>query len=162
MSNTVETTEQTTIEKTSQKETIAEQTTNNNNEDITETTVNTSDESGETQTTGDGETLETTTSITGVQDSTLGESLAKDSMSIPFIGLSILQCVIAFMLIVVVLQQSKTASAMASSALSGVSAETDSYWNKNKGRSKEGKLARMTVILGVIFFILTLILGFLK
>lgn len=82
------------------------------------------------------------------------------TMSIPFIGLSALQCVIAFFLIVVVLQQSKTASSITSSAIIGGSDQ--SYWNKNKGRSKESKLAKMTVILGVIFFIVTITLGFVK
>ncbi|MDE6181811.1 MAG: preprotein translocase subunit SecG [Eubacteriales bacterium] len=79
-------------------------------------------------------------------------------MSMPFMGLSILQCIVAFLLIVVVLQQSKTASPITSSG----SADTNSYWSKNKGRSKEGKLARLTIILGVIFFIVTLVLGFIK
>ena len=86
---------------------------------------------------------------------------APATMSVPFIGLSVLQCVVAFFLIVVVLQQSKSASGMTSSAIVG-SGDNQSYWSQNKGRSKESKLARTTVILGVIFFIVTIALGFVR
>lgn len=82
------------------------------------------------------------------------------SMSIPFFSLSIVECVLAFCLIGVVLQQSKNASGITASSYSG--GNSDSYWNKNKSRSKESKLIRLTIILTVAFFIVTLALGFVK
>lgn len=157
MSNTAETTtEQTTLEETTIDSNSIEETTANASQNTQNTTNPGSEESSEVQTNAEGEVLETSTEVsTSNGDTSTG-------MSIPFIGLSVLQCVIAFLLIIVVLQQSKTASSMASSAFSGAAADTESYWNKNKGRSKEGKLSRITIILGVIFFIITLILGFIK
>ena len=38
-------------------------------------------------------------------------------------------------------------------------ASTDTYWSKNKGRSKEGALKKFTTVLAVIFFILALLLN---
>ena len=112
--------------------------------------------------------------INGQEESSMeGESLSSgetasltetapttSNMSMPFIGLSAIQCIVAFLLIAVVLQQSKSASGITSSAIVG--GDSQSYWNQNKGRSQESKLARMTVILGVIFFIVTISLGFVK
>lgn len=136
--------EETSAAETTIKQSNIEETSNTNTEATTQAITN-----------AEGQTLETTTTATT-------QATTKTGMSIPFIGLSIIQCIIAFLIIVVVLQQSKTATPMASNALSGAAAETDSYWNKNKGRSKEGKLAKMTVILAVIFFSITFILGFIK
>lgn len=42
------------------------------------------------------------------------------------------------------------------SALSGVA---DTYWSKNKGRSVEGMLVRITTILGVIFVVMAILLN---
>ncbi len=42
------------------------------------------------------------------------------------------------------------------SALSGVA---DTYWSKNKGRSMEGMLVRITTILGVIFVVMSVLLN---
>ncbi len=108
---------------------------------------------GASSETSSGEGTETTTSTTAPAEPT--------GMSIPFIGLSVIQCVVAFLLIVIVLQQSKSASSMTSSSMAG-SGDNQSYWSQNKGRSKESKLARITVILGVIFFIVTIALGFVR
>lgn len=58
------------------------------------------------------------------------------------------------LVILVMLQESKT------SGLTGtVSGMADTYWGKNKGRSMEGKLVKWTAVLGVIFFILTVVLN---
>lgn len=103
-------------------------------------------------TTSDGETVSTTVAEAS-------ENLS--NMSMPFIGLSSMQFIFAILLIIVVLQQSKTATGITSSAIIG-SGENQSYWNKNKSRSKESKLARLTVIFATIFFILTISLGFIK
>ena len=36
---------------------------------------------------------------------------------------------------------------------------TDTYWGRNKGRSEEGNLKKITAVLAVIFFVLALILN---
>ena len=100
-------------------------------------------------------------SETNTETTTLTQtSTDTTTMSIPFIGLSVVQCVVAFLLIVVVLQQSKNATGMTSNTMTGGGENT--YWSQNKGRSRESKLSKMTVILAVIFFVITVALGFIK
>ena len=55
--------------------------------------------------------------------------------------------------VVVLLQEGKNAGL---GALSGAS---DTYWSKNKGRSREGIMRKVTVVLGALFIILGLILN---
>ena len=38
---------------------------------------------------------------------------------------------------------------------------TNNFYEKNKGRTKEGKIKRLTIILGVLFLVFTIILGIL-
>ena len=58
-------------------------------------------------------------------------------------------------IIIVLLQQSREAG------LSGViSGGADTFFGKNKGRTMEAKLAKITKILGVFFFIFTLLVVF--
>lgn len=129
---------------------------------IEETTISSEETttSSEETTTSSEETTtsseETTVATTEAPHTSQGIS----SMSMPFIGVSVIQCVIAIAVIVVVLQQSKTASSITSSNLIGTSNKT--YWDKNKGRSKESKLAKLTVILGILFFIVSFALSFVK
>ena len=52
------------------------------------------------------------------------------------------------------MQQGKSAGL---GALAGGSSE--SYWGKNKGRSTEGMLAKITKISAVVFFVLGLVLN---
>ena len=59
------------------------------------------------------------------------------------------------LVIVVLMQQGKNQGLGALAG--GVSA--DSYWGKNKGRSKEGNLKKITRVLVVIFFALAVILN---
>jgi preprotein translocase subunit SecG len=47
----------------------------------------------------------------------------------------------------------------ASGTITGSS--TNNFYEKNKGRTKEGKLKRLTIILGVVFVILAIVLGIL-
>ena len=44
-----------------------------------------------------------------------------------------------------------------SSTITGSS--TNNFYEKNKGRTKEGKLRRNTIILGVAFIVLAIVLG---
>ena len=68
--------------------------------------------------------------------------------------LYIVYIVIAIALTVVVLCQESKQSGL-TGAISGA-AET--YWSKNKSRSKEGILAIVTTILAVLFIVLSLVL----
>lgn len=66
--------------------------------------------------------------------------------------LFVLVCIVIS--VVVLLQEGKSAG------LSGsISGAAESYWGKNKGRSMEGKLEKITRILAVVFFILAVVLN---
>lgn len=58
------------------------------------------------------------------------------------------------MIVVICLQEGKSAGL--SGAISGGS---DTYWSKNKGRSKEGRLERITQITGIVLFVLAILLN---
>ena len=64
--------------------------------------------------------------------------------------------VIALVLIVLTLIQTKEDPGL-SSTITGSS--TNNFYEKNKGRTKEGKMKRATIILMVLFIVLTLALG---
>lgn len=55
---------------------------------------------------------------------------------------------------VVLMQEGKSAGL--SGAINGVA---DTYWGKNKGRSMEGALAKITKILAALFLILSVVLN---
>ena len=66
--------------------------------------------------------------------------------------------IIAVALIILALIQSKEDDGI-SSTITGSS--TNNFFEKNKGRTKEGKQKRWTIILGIVFAILTIVLGIL-
>ena len=66
----------------------------------------------------------------------------------------IVSIVSVIMIIVVCLQEGKSAGL--SSSISGGS---DTYWSRNKGRSKEGRLEKITIIVTVIFFVAAILLN---
>lgn len=67
--------------------------------------------------------------------------------------IQVLYIVICIAIVVVVLmQEGKTSS------LGAVSGAADTYWSKNKGRSAEGKLVKITSVLGALFIILSIVL----
>ena len=59
-------------------------------------------------------------------------------------------------LIIICLMQSKDDEGASGAIVGGSSS---SFYEKNKGRTKEGKLKRLTIILGITFAILTIVLG---
>lgn len=72
-------------------------------------------------------------------------------------------CTILFLLIcvaivVVVLMQDSKSEGL-SSAIMGGAGSSSTYWSKNKGRSKEGILLKVTIVLGVLFGVLALLLN---
>ena len=46
-----------------------------------------------------------------------------------------------------------------SQGLGAIAGAAESYWGKNKGRSMEGGLVKLTTIMGVLFFVLALLLN---
>ena len=52
--------------------------------------------------------------------------------------------------IVVIMQEGKSAG------LGAISGMAETYWGKNKGRTMEAKLAKITKIVAALFFVLTL------
>lgn len=69
------------------------------------------------------------------------------------IGIYVIVCLA---LIVVAMIQSKDDSG-ASGTIMG--STTNNFYEKNKGRTKEGKLKKWTIILGILFAVLTVVLS---
>lgn len=55
--------------------------------------------------------------------------------------------------VVVLMQEGK------SQGLGAIAGAADTYWGKNKGRSMEGGLVKATTVMGVLFFVLTVVLN---
>lgn len=72
--------------------------------------------------------------------------------------LIVIYFIVALALIILTLIQSKEDAGL-SSTITGSS--TNNFFEKNKGRTKEGKQKRWTIILAVVFAILTIVLGIL-
>lgn len=63
--------------------------------------------------------------------------------------------IVCFALIVVAMMQTKDDSG-ASATITGSSSN---FYEKNKGRTKEGKLKKWTIILAVVFAVLTIVVS---
>ena len=72
--------------------------------------------------------------------------------------LTVIYFVIALVVIVLALIQTKDDAGL-SQTITGSS--TNNFYEKNKGRTKEGKQKRMMVISSIVFGVLTLVLGIL-
>ena len=66
--------------------------------------------------------------------------------------------IVAIILIILTLLQTKDDAGL-SSTITGSS--TNNFYEKNKGRTKEGKQKRWTIILSIVFAVLTIVLGIL-
>ena len=75
-------------------------------------------------------------------------------MNILKIILTVIYAIDCIALTVVVLMQEGKQQGLGS--IAGVA---DTYWGKNKGRSMEGGLVRGTIIMGVTFFVLSIVLN---
>lgn len=59
------------------------------------------------------------------------------------------------LIIIVLMQQGKSAG------LTGtISGAAETYWGKNKARSMEGKLEKATIVLAILFIVLSLALSY--
>ena len=72
--------------------------------------------------------------------------------------LTVIYFIIALVVIILALIQTKDDSGL-SQTITGSS--TNNFYEKNKGRTKEGKQKRMMVISSIVFGVLTLVLGIL-
>ncbi|MCI9190002.1 MAG: preprotein translocase subunit SecG [Lachnospiraceae bacterium] len=70
------------------------------------------------------------------------------------IVLTILFIVVCIALVVLVLMQEGK-----SAGLGAISGAAETYWGKNKGRSMEGQLVKITKILAVLFMVLAVVLN---
>lgn len=64
--------------------------------------------------------------------------------------------IVCIALIITATMQTKDSSG-ASGTITGSS--TSNFYEKNKGRTKEGKMKKLTIILGITFIIMSVILG---
>ncbi len=67
--------------------------------------------------------------------------------------IEVLYIIICIAIIIVVLMQEGK-----NSGLGAMTGAADTYWSKNKGRSTEGNLVKITTVLGALFIILSLVL----
>lgn len=65
--------------------------------------------------------------------------------------LFILDC--AALVVLVLMQEGKSAG------LGAISGSSDTYWGKNKGRSREAKLVLITKVLAILFIVLAAVLN---
>lgn len=72
-------------------------------------------------------------------------------------ALTILYLIICIAIVVIVMLQDSKGQGLAA-ALSG-NGGSGTYWSKNKGRSKEGMLNKLTIVLAVLFIILSVVLS---
>lgn len=55
--------------------------------------------------------------------------------------------------VIVLMQEGKSAG------LGAISGAAETYWGKNKGRSMEGALVKLTKVLGIVFMLLAVVLN---
>ena len=77
-------------------------------------------------------------------------------MQVVKIILVVVDLIICLALTILTMIQSKDDAGL-SSTITGSS--TNNFFEKNKGRTKEGKQKRWTIILSIVFAILTIVLG---
>ncbi len=70
--------------------------------------------------------------------------------------LTVVYLLVCVGIIVLVLRQDAKNNGLGGAIAGGA----NTYWSKNKGRSKQGILNKLTIILGAIFIILSVVLNF--
>lgn len=74
--------------------------------------------------------------------------------------LGVIYIIVCLVLIILTLLQKKGQEGLSGAIVgSATSAGSGNFYEKNKGRTKEGSLKKWTIIMGVVFVILTLVLG---
>lgn len=77
-------------------------------------------------------------------------------MNIVKIILTVVYFIICFILIILTLKQDKGDEGL-SSTITG--AGSDNFYEQNKGKTREGRMQKWTIILGIAFVLLTVGLG---
>jgi len=78
---------------------------------------------------------------------------------IKYIGIAI-YIVICIAIIILAMLQAKNSTGASEAVMGGADASgSGNFYEKNKGRTKEGKMKRWTIILGIVFTILTIALS---
>ncbi len=70
--------------------------------------------------------------------------------------LMVIYILVAFALIILSLVQSKESSGVTSTV---TGSSSNNFYNQNKGRTKEGRMKRWTIILGIAFAVLAVVLS---
>ena len=73
-------------------------------------------------------------------------------------ALTIVYLLICVAIVILVMIQD-TKSEGLGAALAGGTAGKSSYWSKNKGKSKDAMLAKVTAVLVVLFFVIAILLS---
>ena len=69
-------------------------------------------------------------------------------------------CIVLYVIVCIALTIVVLAQESKQQGLSGaISGAADTYWGKNKGRSREGILKKVTVVLSVLFVVLSILLN---
>lgn len=68
--------------------------------------------------------------------------------------ITVIYIIVSIALVVLVLMQEGK-----SAGLGAISGAAETYWGKNKGRSMEGTLVKITKILAVLFILITVVLN---
>lgn len=84
-----------------------------------------------------------------------GKEIKMEIVKYVLLGIYVIVCIA---LIIVATVQTKDKGG-ASETIMGSS--TNNFYEKNKGRTREGRLKRMTVILGIAFVVLSIVVGIL-
>ena len=72
------------------------------------------------------------------------------------LALTIIFLLISVVMAVIILSQEGKTNGLSGSSGGGTS---ETYWSKNKGRSKESVLVTVTTVLAILFFVLALVLS---
>lgn len=87
--------------------------------------------------------------ITKVVDLRTGGEIVKTALIIALLVISVI------LAIVVIMQEGKGGGLTSSISGGG----SDTYWSKNKGKSKEAKLKKLTIVLGILYMGLALFIS---
>ena len=71
--------------------------------------------------------------------------------------LTIIYVIVCLVLIVIASMQSSQDDGASSTIMGG--SQSGNFYEKNKGRTKEGKLKKLTITFGIVFIVLTVVLG---
>ena len=77
---------------------------------------------------------------------------------VKYVGIAI-YIVVCIAIIILAMLQAKQSSGASGTIMGGGSSGEGNFYEKNKGRTKEGKMKKWTIILGIIFVILSISLG---